>query len=413
MPAEPEFDLALAGGGLANTLIAWRVLMRAPGTRVCLVEGGPTLGGNHTWSFHESDLTAEQRAWIAPLVVHAWPRQAVQFAGRPMRWVEAGYASITSERLHASALLRLQAAGACVRLGTAVRSLTPTQVNTADGGSVQARAVIDGRGFAPSPQLRLAHQKFLGLELELAHDHGLVGPLVMDADVPQHEGYRFVYVLPLAPRRLLIEDTYYADSGRLDTRALHERVLRYARQRGWTVTRVLREEQGVLPLALAGDIDAFWRARRGQPCSGLRAGLFHPTTGYSLAQAVRLADVVALWMANPAAPGVPRSAGCRTEPGLATELARLIEAHARRVWRRQAFFRALNRMLFQAARPDARHAVLAHFYRLPDRLVSRFYGERLSWADKLRIVTGKPPVPIAAALKAVFAARGPSTGTLP
>ena len=50
----------------------------------------------------------------------------------------------------------------------------------------------------------------------------------------------------------------------------------------------------MLPIALAGDIEAFWS---GQPpggrLAGLRAALFHPTTGYSLPEAVRVADALA------------------------------------------------------------------------------------------------------------------------
>ena len=37
--------------------------------------------------------------------------------------------------------------------------------------------------------------------------HGLRSPMLMDATVPQLDGFRFFYVLPLAPRRLLVEDT--------------------------------------------------------------------------------------------------------------------------------------------------------------------------------------------------------------
>ena len=56
---------------------------------------------------------------------------------------------------------------------------------------------------------------------------------------------------------------------------------------GWKIDRVLREEDGVLPITLGGDIDAFWDEAPGIPRSGLKAALFHPVTGYSLPQAVQ------------------------------------------------------------------------------------------------------------------------------
>ena len=42
----------------------------------------------------------------------------------------------------------------------------------------------------------------------------------MDATVPQRDGFRFVYTLPFAPDRVLIEDTYYSDGLDLDPAAL-------------------------------------------------------------------------------------------------------------------------------------------------------------------------------------------------
>ena len=49
-----------------------------------------------------------------------------------------------------------------------------------------------------------------------------------------------------------------------------------------------------VPVAIGGDFDAFWRKGGVRvPKAGLRAGLFHPTTGYSLPDAVRLAARIA------------------------------------------------------------------------------------------------------------------------
>ena len=63
-------DLLLVGGGLANGLLALRLSQVRPDLDVRIVEAADSLGGVHTWSFFESDVTQAQRAWIAPLVVH-------------------------------------------------------------------------------------------------------------------------------------------------------------------------------------------------------------------------------------------------------------------------------------------------------------------------------------------------------
>ena len=58
----------------------------------------------------------------------------------------------------------------------------------------------------------------------------------------------------------------------------------------------------------------------------------------------------------------------------------------------------LTKMLFAAARPEQRYRMLERFYRLPQPLIERFYAGRSTPADALRILAGKPPVPISSAL---------------
>lgn len=376
-----EFDIVLAGGGLANSLLAWRLRQLRPEVRLLLLEGGPALGGNHTWSFHAADLTAAQHAWIAPLVPYRWPGYRVRFpAGE--RVLQGGYASVTSERLHKEIAGAL---GAAVRLSTPVARLEPTRVHLVGGGVVNARAVIDGRGFSPSRWLRLGWQKFVGHELRLACPHGLSAPLLMDATVPQRGGYRFVYTLPLDDRTLLVEDTLYADGAALDLSTVRRDIAAYARAQGWGPWQLLREEQGVLPIVLDGDPQALWDDAAGVPRVGLAAALCHPTTGYALPDAVRLADLV-----------------CALPDLSAAALFHAIRAHALAQWRRQGFFRLLNRMLFEAAAPQERWRVMERFYALPAPLIARFYAGHPSALDKLLLLAGKPPVPLGAALRVAF-----------
>jgi lycopene beta-cyclase len=378
MSTQP-YDLILAGGGLANGLIAWRLRTQRPELRILLLEQGDHLGGNHTWSFHASDLSNAERAWIAPLVSWRWPGYEVIFP-EFRRTLEGGYCSILSDDF---ARVLEPALGAALRTGTRIASLHPTRVELANGDILHARAVIDGRGPAPTPDLALGYQTFLGQELQLKAPHGLDAPIIMDAGVAQQGGYRFVYVLPFGPDRLLIEDTHYIDAAARDPAQLRANIAAYAQARGWQVEAVLREEQGALPIVLAGDIERFWDRMNGQPCTGLRAGLFHFTTGYSLPHAVRLADAIAA-LPSPDAPA----------------LFDAIRREAQAEWEKQGFFRLLNRMLFLAGSPDARWRVMQKFYQLPAPLIAHFYAGRLTLADKARILSGKPPVPVLQALAA-------------
>jgi lycopene beta-cyclase len=375
-----RWDLILVGGGLANGLIAWRLRQLRPEVDLLLIEADAQAGGNHTWSFHQDDLTPEQQ-WIAPLVAHRWPGYEVRFPALT-RTLEGDYLSITSERF---AAVIAQALGDRLLLNTPVASLTPDSVTLATGERLSAAAVIDGRGYQPSPHLINGFQSFLGQQWRLSQPHGLTRPLLMDATVDQSAGYRFVYTLPLAADEVLIEDTHYIDRATLSSDRARQHIQEYAQRQGWQLAQLQREEQGNLPITLAGDCHAFWQEKAGQPCSGLRAGLFHSTTGYSLPQAVALADLIA------------------RQPNLeAAALFNRLRAYAQDRWRRQRFFRLLNRMLFLAGSADRRWQVMQRFYRLNSGLIARFYAGQLTLIDMARIVTGKPPVPVGEALRAVL-----------
>src|SRR5262245_51532404 len=62
-----DFDLIIVGGGLSGSLLAYRLRSKRPHWRVLLIEGEKTLGGRHTWSFHQGDLSPRAEAWVRPL----------------------------------------------------------------------------------------------------------------------------------------------------------------------------------------------------------------------------------------------------------------------------------------------------------------------------------------------------------
>lgn len=371
-----RYDLILLGGGLASCLTALRLRQRQPELNVLVLEQADTLGGNHTWSFFRTDLTDQQLAWIEPLIVHRWQSYQVRFHGR-QRQLDSGYCSTNSEHFHAVMTRLLDTS---VRLNAAVAQVSADTVVLENGERLSARCIVDGRGPRPSSNLYLGFQKFAGKVLDLEQPHGLAGPIIMDATVPQQGDYRFVYTLPLDERQVLIEDTRYSNTPGLEKFA--DSVINdYAAAQGWRVKAVVREEDGVLPITLGGDIEAFWREDP-LPRIGLRGAMFHATTGYSFADAVRTADAIA------------EHRIVDTQ-----DMFSFLSDHSKQHWRRQAYWRLLNRMLFIAAEPDQRHVVMRRFYGLRQPLVERFYAGKSTLLDKIRILTGKPPVAILRAVR--------------
>ena len=115
---------------------------------------------------------------------------------RYQRVLQQAYLSITSARLHQVLQEALAAAPGCtLLLGTAVRRMSAHAVHLEDGRTLTGRLVIDARGPAALPLSRIAgYQKFVGLEVELAQAARLTQPIIMDATVPQTDGFRFVVV---------------------------------------------------------------------------------------------------------------------------------------------------------------------------------------------------------------------------
>lgn len=387
MSAHPaaSVDVAIAGGGLAGCLAVLALAERRPDLRLVLVEQEPSFGGNHVWSFFDGDVDPGHR-WLADrLVARRWSDHEIAFPKRRRR-LALGYNSVTSERLDEVVRGRLRPEQ--LRSGTRIAALDPQGV-TLEGGERIAGAVIDARGAANLSGLDLAWQKFVGQRLRFSVPHGLERPLIMDATVPQEDGYRFVYCLPFSAREMLVEDTYYSASPELDRPALRGRIGEYAEANGWRPSEIAGEEAGVLPVALGGDVAALWPEREGPIARlGLRGGFFHPTTGYSLPDAVRNAVLLS-----------------EQRDFSAAALHRLFRERAARLWHERRFYRLLNRMLFRAAAPEQRYRVLEHFYRLPEDRIARFYAGRSTLADKAAVLSGRPPVPVRRAIAALVGAR--------
>ncbi len=389
-PAPQDVDLAILGGGLAGGLIALGLTLRRPETRLVVVEEA-TVGGNHIWSHFASDVDQSAGWLIDPLIAHRWPAYDVAFPAHA-RTLAAPYRSITSERF-AEVLGRCVPADRFVS-GRVTRAV-PGRVELADGRVISAGAVIDARGPGDASTLDLGWQKFVGQTLHTAQPHGVSRPMVMDATVEQLDGYRFVYLLPLGEREIFVEDTYYSDTPDLDRPLLHWRIAGYAAGRGWEIQGESRSESGILPVVVGGDFEAYWSSTGTDLAkAGMRAGLFHPTTGYSLPDAIRLACVIA------AAGDLSHSA-----------LVRLTHDHAAGAWRDRGFYRALDTMLFRAAEPAQRYKVLERFYRLGPGLVQRFYAAESTWSDQLRILAGRPPVPIGRAFGSLLSGRRHHVGS--
>lgn len=369
------YDYILVGGGLQSSLIALAVLHERPGSRLALVEQGASLGGNHIWCFHAGDVPADAGGLAAgvvdALVAHRWDGYEVRFRALE-RSLDSAYAAITCERLDRVVRERLAAAPGCeLMLDTRAACIEADRVVLADGRELCGRLVVDARGpdWAAVNTRATGYQKFVGVEVVLQRAHGLTRPILMDATVPQVDGFRFFYTLPLAADRLLVEDTCFSSTAVLESERLEAEALAYAAAQGWEVAQVLRRESGVLPLPWQGSCEP---GTTGPLVAGYQGGWFHPVTGYSFPMALKLALHIA-----------------RTHPDavFGPGLHELARAQRQQL----SYAHQLNRLLYNWFAPEDRHYVLERFYRMPEDLIRRFYALELTAKDRARILLGRPP----------------------
>jgi lycopene beta-cyclase len=369
-----HYDILFAGAGLSAGLSAIWLKKRQPHLRIGLVDAADlTQKQSPTWSFHGSDLTVEQRAVIEPCLSAKWQAYEVSFP-EYKRVVDLEYASVRAADFfaHLRSLM-----GADLRDRCEIADVQSNAVVLADGSSITAQVVVDARGWpqaASHGKGTVGYQKFFGMDLRLKAPHGLTYPRVMDAGIAQVDGFRFFYVLPWTADSLLIEDTRYTLDPLINKEQMRHEIATYAKSQGWQVAEVEREEQGCLPIpfqaaALPKTAAIPW---------GVRAGAFHPTTGYSFVFAMEAAD----WISR--AP-------------TASDLSERIGLLQGQMARRQRLFYWINRMLFWE-QPARRYRLLQRFYRLPEGTVARFYSARFGPLDYLRFFGGRPPIPTTKAL---------------
>ncbi|MEO1044019.1 MAG: lycopene beta-cyclase CrtY [Pseudomonadota bacterium] len=376
-------DLAILGGGLAGGLLAMAIARLQPDVRLLLIESGETFGGDHVWSFFANDIPDDAKWLVEPLICFTWDDYSVRFP-KLKRSLDSRYHSILSDRF--DTVIREKIPAEQRMTGANVVASDAHMVTLEDGTLIEAGGVIDARGGGNVDALDCGWQKFTGQLLQCREPHGLEHPIVMDATVDQHDGYRFVYCLPFSPTEVFVEDTYYSDSSDLDPRILRQRIAQYADEQGWEVTDITREEKGVLPVVYKGDYKRFRKDNEaGTALAGSRAGLFHCLTSYSLPDAVRFAMHIS----------------AMNDLGGAS-LARESADYAAKQWRSGWYYRLLGKFLFIGAEPDQRYGVFQRFYGLSEKLIERFYAGQSTRYDKIRILTGEPPIPISRAIRALL-----------
>lgn len=394
MVVRQNYDVIFIGGGLAAGLSALLLRENRPELKVLIIEARdidtPELP--QTWSFQtlpasidpsQSKSFSQVRSnWLGRLISKSWTGYEVRFPDLDRR-LDIPYHSIRSQDFWDH--LKIELSDSLI-FGSSVTEVKGTTVTGANGSQWQANRVIDSRGWAKDAFPVAGYQKFVGLNLKLKKPHGLKAPILMDARVEQVDGFRFLYTLPWDELNLLVEDTHYSNDDHLDIPHYRKEILAYAKAQGWEIESIGEMEQGALALPSYSKRNFFSEKLSPHTAQlGVRAGLFHATTGYSIYDAVLGAEQLLNTIHLEA-------------DALETSLSRYSDER----WEAQEFYRRLNNMLFFAAIPENRYKVLERFYQHDPDLISRFYAGKTSAQDKFRIMSGKPPIAMKQAIYHFF-----------
>lgn len=374
-------DVAIVGAGLSGSLLALALKDSHPLLKVGVFEKSEAPCGNHTWCFHDQDIPESLSKWLEPLISKTWHGYEVHFP-KYSRILNGKYHAIKSQDLRTK--VQEQISGSLFlnhELSEVIKKDGYSELKFKNGNVIQAKSVILAQGWRNVlKSTQIGWQKFVGLDVLLEKPHGLARPILKDVLQEQKDGYRFIYSLPFNETQLLIEDTYYSNSPELEIEDIKADIFKYAQSKGWQIKHLERTEFGSLPLFLdlPENEDSPW------PRLGAGSQFVNPVTGYTLP--MTLQSIHALVSQNDF-----------SQDNLKTLLKKVEDRYRKNL----GYLSRLNRMMFLAATPESRYQILERFYRLSEGLIGRFYSGQLLFRDRVRILVGRPPVPVVRAIKAL------------
>lgn len=379
MNDEQATHVVLGAGcaGLSLTVALLRAGVRDP---IVLVDRRTTHGRDRTWCFWDVESNP-----FTPHASYRWPAWTVQTeAGGVTRGSRRHpYVHLDSRDFYAAALGELAGHdNVDVRLGESVLDVRDDGAGATvrtTAGTILAEHVFDGRGRAGGTarpgEIELS-QHFLGWVART--DRPVFDPgrcTLMDFRVDQARGLHFLYVLPFAPNRALVEDTYVS-AGTVPAAMRRADIECYLGDRlaagEWFVEH---EEHGRIPMTTRRF--ALAPSPHVHPI-GLAAGAARASSGYAFVRIQRHCARLARAVAD-AAPLPERLAPARYD--------------------------ALDRIFLRALARDP-GAFPEHFRRMvagtPPPAFARFMCDASGLGDEARLIASLPKAPF---LRAALASR--------
>jgi lycopene beta-cyclase len=288
-----DCDLLIIGAGCAGLSLAREIIRQSNGNnnrRVMLLEPRENYGNDRTWCFWqrqpEIDRAIVSKSW------NAWQFDTKDDAVIHRSATDWAYHCVPAATFYKQAQQDIKKTPSIsLLLGQTVTAVNPTdrdiEVET-NGGCISASRVIDTRPptFERTDEAPLK-QVFYGLELRLNEPQRdteiarLMSRMSSDAG-----GFKFHYLLPLAPDHVLLEVTRFSPVSIVPA-SLEDEVYKAAQNyfpNG--IAETLRHEQGLIPMGLPPAVataDTRWVR------AGTSAGAVRASSGYAFQRIQRWA----------------------------------------------------------------------------------------------------------------------------
>ncbi len=289
-PSRRTAEVLVLGLGPSGRALLSRLAAR--GVDVVGIDPAP----ERPWTATYALWSYEVPAWLPTAVVAG--TDTVRAFARTEHTLADPYVVLDPARLHAA----LTVAEDRVMDGRVADADAHT-VRLADGRELVAEVVVDARGSRVTPAK--AQQTAVGVVLPRDRTGDVVGSWFMDwrpdNGAPAGAMPSFLYVVPVGPDRVLLEETCLVGRPPLGYGELRARLQTRLGRRGIRLGGSEPEEH----VRFAVEPEPATRSRGAGPLRiGARGGIMHPATGYSVAPSLRLADDLAILLAA----GVPGDA---------------------------------------------------------------------------------------------------------
>jgi lycopene beta-cyclase len=383
---QPIKTVTIFGAGLSGAWLLLALRKLCPEVSVRLFEKSGQVDRQKTWSFHESDLQlassvsdvkiADVQGLVFPYISNRWPDYDVNFSSR-VSTIALPYASIRGHSFFEQFLSEYS---------RFVEFNTSKSIASDIARAKSDELIFDCTGQLSAPPQKQGFQKFFGMELHVPSGHGVERPVVMDTSLAQDDGLTFMYLLPWTASNILVELTKFSPSSPLDEQTSRRKIQEYATNRGWNDVAEVGCERGNLPIPLIGSKPQE-ACLSGVASLGMAGGLFHPATGFSFGSCIASVMFVTKLI---------------NSHQTVRECYEQISRFKTTMWKRGGYYRLLNNMQILGADDAERLHIYEQFYTRPTELISRFYAGELTPLDKIRILSGKPPMSIRRAVGSWF-----------